>query len=170
MKSVILTNEQGETLGTSEIIAAHTSGGLLHKAFSICILTPDNSKVLLQRRAEAKMLFPKLWANTCCSHPKEEAPIETEAAKRLLEECGFTTELTAIGSFTYKADDPSGAGTEYEYDTVLTGISDESTPLNPHPDEVMEMQWMNIDALRKDMRIHPENYAPWLHHVLNFII
>gem|GEM_PF-4813103 len=33
MKTVILTNEEGDTLGTSEIIDAHTNGGKLHRHF-----------------------------------------------------------------------------------------------------------------------------------------
>lgn len=166
MKSVILTNEQGKSLGTSEIIEAHTGGGKLHKAFSVFIWNTEKSKMLIQQRASAKMLFPGYWANTCCSHPKEEAPIEQEAAHRLMEECGFTTNLTVVDAFVYKADDPSGAGTEYEYDTLLEGIVDEAMQLKPNPDEIQSMRWISIVDLVQDMKEHPDIYAPWFHLAL----
>jgi len=170
MKSIILTNEQGQSLGKSEIIEAHTEGGKLHKAFSIFIFNPNKGKVLIQKRASGKMLFPGLWANTCCSHPKEEATIELEAANRLQEECGFTTELTIAGAFTYKADDPNGNGTEYEYDTVLIGTVDESIEMNPDPAEIMDMKWIEIDVLQKDLIENPDSYAPWFGLGLEMIL
>lgn len=170
MKSVILTNERGESLGTAEIMDAHTDGGKLHKAFSIFILTPDGAKVLLQRRASTKLLFPGFWANTCCSHPKEKFPIEVEANDRLMEECGFRTALDVVDSFVYKANDPEGRGTEYEYDTILQGFAEESVELKPNPDEVMDMKWMTIEDLQNDMKANSDTYAPWLHDALPILL
>lgn len=42
--------------------------GLLHRAFSVFLFNADD-KLLLQQRASAKITFPSLWTNTCCSHP-----------------------------------------------------------------------------------------------------
>lgn len=42
--------------------------GLLHRAFSVFLFDSDN-KLLLQQRAASKITFPKVWTNTCCSHP-----------------------------------------------------------------------------------------------------
>ncbi len=170
MKSVILTNEQGQSLGTSEIIEAHTDGGKLHKAFSVFIFTPNREKMLIQRRASTKMLFPGYWANTCCSHPKGKFDIEIEASDRLVEECGFRAGLEVVDSFIYKADDPEGRGTEYEYDTVLMGTVEESIEMNPDPAEIMDMKWIEIDALQKDMKENPEKYAPWFGMGLKIVI
>ena len=170
MKSVILTNEQGESLGKSEIIEAHTEGGKLHKAFSVFIFTPDKQKILIQRRASVKMLFPGFWANTCCSHPKGKFDIEIEASDRLKEECGFRTGLEVVDSFIYKADDPEGRGTEYEYDTVLIGTIDEATEIAPDPSEIMDMKWVSIDELKKDMEENPDSYAPWFSKGLEMIL
>lgn len=166
MKTVILTNEEGVSLDNCEILKAHTNGGKLHKAFSVFVFTPDKAKLLIQKRALSKLLFAGFWANTCCSHPKEKAPIEVEAAKRLQEECGFRCPLTALESFVYKADDPNGNGTEYEYDTILVGTTVEDTPLNPNPEEVAGLQWIDITDLKQDMSTNPEIYAPWFHTAL----
>lgn len=166
MRSVITTDEHGATLGTCEIIAAHTNGGTLHRAFSVFVFTPDKTKLLIQQRAPGKMLWAGYWANTCCSHPKDERPIEEEAATRLQEECGFRCPLTAKESFVYKADDPSGKGTEYEYDTVMVGTAEEDTPMNADPEEIADMKWVSISELTADMKENPDSYAPWFHLAL----
>lgn len=170
MKSVILTNASGQDLGREEIIAAHTNGGKLHQAFSVVVFNSDHSKMLIQKRAEEKMLFADFFANTCCSHPKGEASIEEEAAARLMEECGFTCPLSVHSSFVYKADDPNGNGTEHEYDTILIGEVDENTVFNPDPAEVEELKWISIDELRKSMEENPNIYAPWFHKIKNILM
>ena len=40
----------------------------LHRAFSI-FLFDAKDRLLLQQRSDAKITFPGLWTNTCCSHP-----------------------------------------------------------------------------------------------------
>lgn len=44
------------------------NNGLLHRAFSVFIFSPDN-KLLLQQRSDEKITFPSMFTNTCCSHP-----------------------------------------------------------------------------------------------------
>ncbi len=161
MKTVVLTNEAGESLGTCEVMEAHTNGGQLHKAFSVFVFNTDKTKMLIQRRAPEKMLWAGFWANTCCSHPKEEAPIEEEAAKRLKEECGFTCELTPLESFVYHASDPKGNGAEYEYDTILVGTVSEDIALKPDPKEASDLKWVDIPSLKKGIQMYPDAYAPW---------
>ncbi len=170
MKSVILTNESGENLGTKEIIAAHTDGGALHQAFSILVFNPDHTQILIQKRAAMKMLFAGYWANTCCSHPMGKASIEEEAQQRLMEECGFTCPLAVHSSFVYKADDPRGNGTEYEYDTILVGEVAEDIEMNPDPSEIEEIKWVTLDELQNDMKENAEVYAPWFHRVMEILM
>jgi isopentenyl-diphosphate Delta-isomerase len=169
MKTVILTNEEGETLEKCEIIEAHTNGGKLHKAFSAMVFNEERTKMLIQKRADAKMLWPGYWSNTCCSHPEEEHEIEEEAAIRLQEECGFTCPLITVHTFIYKADDPGGRGTEHEYDTVLVGAADENIELKPDPEEIAEMKWVNIEELQQNMKEDPSLYTPWFHKIMEIL-
>ena len=170
MKSVILTNEEGESLGSENVIDAHIDGGKLHKAFSAFVFTPGRKKLLIQRRASVKMLWPGYWSNTCCSHPRGKFSIEIEAADRLREELGFLCGLEVVGSFIYKADDPEGRGTEYEYDTVLVGETDESVALDPNPNEIMDTEWIEVEKLLQDMEEHPDMYTPWFKEGLTMIL
>lgn len=82
---------------------------MLHRAFSVFLFTPDG-KLILQQRSPAKITFPSIWANTCCSHPLY-IPSETiladamgvkNAARRKLEhELGIPPEDVPLECFTW---------------------------------------------------------------------
>lgn len=167
---VILVDKEGKTIGTTDRASAHGGTGKLHRAFSIFIF--NNKNLLLQKRAPHK-LFGNLWTNTCCSHVKPstssghvaQSPSLTEQAKiRLEEEFGFKCSLTECGSFIYKAYDKTG--TEYEYDTVLTGEIPDDSIIKADPTEISEWKWMNVKELQKDLEEQPYNYTPWLAQAL----
>ena len=162
-RTVTLVDELGKKLSTTDILDAHTGLGKLHLAFSVYVFDPTKTQVLIQRRSQEKMLWPTIWANTCCSHPFEgESPSEA-GERRLQEELGVRTHLSEGPRFVYRADDPWGTGVEHEYVTILIGTMDPKTPLRPDPMEVMETKWMNIDELLSDMTCEPHQYAPWFH-------
>lgn len=60
-------------------------GPVLHRAFSV-FLFDEGGHLLLQRRADAKITFPDVWTNTCCSHPLFNPFEMGEDAKGLNEE------------------------------------------------------------------------------------
>ena len=170
MPSVILTDEQGEPKGTVDIMEAHTGKGDLHLAFSAFIFRNKASELLLQQRSKEKMLFPEYWANTCCSHPREDDDsIVAAGERRLKEECGFTCPLEKVDSFIYRAEDP-GRGVEHELDTILVGHLDEPVELQPDPKEIADLQWVPMNQPQADMKAHPERYAPWFHKGLKIIL
>lgn len=167
MADVILVDGNGSPIGSLEIKAAHTGAGKLHKAFSIYIFRKDRSEILIQRRSLKKMLWPGIWANSCCSHPRaDETPVEA-GSRRLGEELGFTCPLREEGSFVYRAED-GDRGVEHEHVTILTGEADPAVAANP--DEVMEWKWIHVDSLQKDMSEHGDVYAPWFHLGLQKIL
>lgn len=161
-RTVTRTDSSGTDLGQVDILQAHTGEGILHTAFSVFVFNPDRTKTLLQRRAESKMLFGGIWANTCCSHPFQDEQPEEAGMRRMQEELGISCELTTGPSFVYKAPDPQGKGLEWEYDTILVGTLDEDAIINPNPEEVMEWKWMGVEELMQNMKKEPEKYAPWL--------
>ncbi len=161
LRQVILCDAAGVPLGSQELIAAHTGQGLLHLAFSVYVFSPDRRLLLLQQRSAEKRLWPLVWANTCCSHPHEGEPAVKAGQRRLREEMGLACELQPGPAFVYRAEDPGGRGVEHEYDILLTGVcSDEPVPNRA---EVAAWKWMDIEALERDLRDRPDQYAPWLH-------
>ena len=87
--------------------------GLLHRAFSVFMFN-EEGKLLLQKRADEKVTFPKYWANTCCSHPahtvaelergpglNEHTGVKRAAQRRLKEEMGIPYEQVALERFDW---------------------------------------------------------------------
>jgi isopentenyl-diphosphate delta-isomerase len=66
----ILIDENDQVIGSESKLNCHLNdlGPPLHRAFSVFLFNSDG-KMLIQRRAEEKVLFPLYWTNTCCSHP-----------------------------------------------------------------------------------------------------
>ncbi|KAI7730498.1 hypothetical protein M8C21_021961 [Ambrosia artemisiifolia] len=139
------------------------SENLLHRAFSVFLF---NSKyeLLLQQRSSTKVTFPLVWTNTCCSHPlyRESELIEENclgvrnaAQRKLLDELGIPSEELPVDEFIplsrilYKA--PSdGKWGEHELDYLLFLVRDVS--MNPNPDEVADVKYVNREQLRELVR------------------
>lgn len=161
-RTIVLSDEAGNAIGSMDLLKAHTGRGSLHRAFSVYVWNPKRTKLLLQRRSEKKMLWPGIWANTCCSHPFENESSLDAGQRRLNEEMGIVCALNEGLAFVYRAEDPAGRGVEHEYVRILTSTIEESAHLSPDPEEVAEWKWMDLSALHRDFRKHPDLYAPWL--------
>ena len=155
-ENVILVNENDEQIGLMEKIEAHEKA-LLHRAFSVFILN-SKGELMLQQRALHKYHSPGLWTNTCCSHQRDGESNITAGKRRLQEEMGFVTELAETVSFIYKAPFDNGL-TEHEYDHVMTGTYNDEPVINP--EEVASWKWMDVQAVKNDIAVHPDEYTAW---------
>jgi isopentenyl-diphosphate delta-isomerase len=158
---VVLCDPTGRPTGSSDLLTAHTGEGLLHLAFSVYIFSPDRHALLIQQRSQHKMLWPLVWANTCCSHPQEGDDIAEVARRRLEEEMGISCDLTRGPEFVYRAIWPQNRGVEHELDVTFWGAHE--GPPSPNPEEVAAWRWLEVEELRREMRLAPEQFAPWLH-------
>ena len=102
MEYVLLVDASDRVTGVREKMAAHREG-LLHRAFSVFVFTPDG-RLLLQQRAMGKYHSGGLWSNTCCSHPRVGETVEGAATRRLQEEMGITCDVRRAFSFIYRAE------------------------------------------------------------------
>ena len=159
---VILVDENNNQIGLEEKILAHKKN-LLHRAFSIFIFN-DSFEILLQKRAPNKYHSGNLWTNTCCSHPLENLSLVEPAKKRLVEEMGIKANLNEVFSFIYQAEFDNGLS-EYEYDHVLFGISNNQPILNP--DEAIDYKWIKISDLKAQIEKNPGNFTVWLQIMIN---
>jgi isopentenyl-diphosphate delta-isomerase len=155
-EQVILVNENDEKIGLMPKMEAHEKA-LLHRAFSVFIFN-DKNELMLQQRAAGKYHSPLLWTNSCCSHQRDgESNIEA-GKRRLQEEMGFVCELEEKTSFIYKAPFDNGL-TEHELDHIMVGYYNENPTINK--EEVESFKWMTLEAVKKDIEIHPELYTAW---------
>ncbi|MDX1446292.1 isopentenyl-diphosphate Delta-isomerase [Lishizhenia sp.] len=162
-EQIILVDEENNFLGEMEKMEVHEKG-LLHRAFSVMIFN-DKREVLIHKRASDKYHCGGLWTNACCSHPRKDETIVEAGKRRLQEEMGFSLpELKEHHSFIYKAPFANGL-TEHELDFLLTGRYN-AAPL-PNPEEVEDWKYINVQDLRKDIALHPDDYTPWFRIIMD---
>ena len=163
MAMVILTDSNGTPTGVADAVEVHSGEGRLHKAFSVYVFRKGGREILIQQRSRHKRLWPLVWANTCCSHPRDGENVVAAGQRRLREECGFTTTLVEHSSFVCRAQDPNGRGIEHEHVTILVGQVEDATICTVNAEEIADWNWVPLEELREDMVRHPERYAPWFH-------
>lgn len=156
-EQVILVDVNDSPIGQMGKLEAHQKGEL-HRAFSIFIFN-TKGELLLQQRALDKYHSGGLWTNTCCSHPRPGEDNLAAANRRLMEEMGMKADLTGVFNFTYRAEFESGL-IEHEYDHVFFGKSDLLPIINK--EEVERYKYMNLNTLKQELLIHPNQYTPWL--------
>ncbi len=155
-EQLILVDQDDRAVGVEEKHEAHRQGAL-HRAFSVLVYD-DAGRWLLQRRALTKYHSGGLWTNAACGHPRPDEATEAAAARRLMEELRFTTELTFVTKVLYHAPLDHGM-TEHEIVSVYTGRY--QGPVDPDPGEADAVRWIEPDALARDMQDHPERYTVW---------
>ena len=154
---LILVDKDDNIVGYADKLHVHKEG-LLHRAFSLFVMNQHN-ELMLQKRAAGKYHSAGLWANTCCSHPLKGEDQKEAIHNRIMFEMGFDCDLSELFRFTYYAELDHDM-IEYELDRVYIG-NYEGEP-RPNPDEVSDWQWMNIEALKKDLEENPKQYVYWL--------
>jgi len=118
----LVLNYNDEVIGadnkynTHKFVAGQPKG-VVHRAFSV-MLFDSTGRLLLQQRAASKVTFPRVWTNTCCSHPlhgqtpDEVDPPRTEtsgepkgifaaAVRKLKHELGIEPAQLADAKFKY---------------------------------------------------------------------
>ena len=144
-------------IGSGDKLETHVKNQL-HRAFSLFIVY--DGKMLIQKRALGKYHSGGLWANACCSHPRYGETLADAVQKRMEEELGIARgtcvpeELFAFNYFS-QYDGLS----EYEIDHVF--LTDYHGELKPDPDEIMELRWIDLDALQKELEEKPQTFSTW---------
>jgi len=157
MKKLILVNKKDKVVGFETKEKCHQGKGILHRAFSIYLFN-NKGQLLIQQRSKFKKLWPLYWANTCCSHPRQDESYVKAGERRLKEEFGFSCFLKMVDKFQYQAK-YKDVGSENEMCAVLVGECDGKVKANPK--EIADWKWVDIDKLQDDFKRNPDKYAPW---------
>ena len=153
-EKLVLVNFLDKAIGEETKMETHRKG-LLHRAFSVFLY--NGNQMLIQKRAAGKYHSARLWANTCCSHPRIGEKLENAVERRLLEEAGIKCPVEHLTSFVYR--ETFGELSEYELDHVFVGEYEGAFYCNL--EEIEEMKYIDIDELAEDMILFPDNYAAW---------
>jgi isopentenyl-diphosphate Delta-isomerase len=155
-EEVVLVDKEDNETGIAEKLDAHRQGSL-HRAFSVMIWD-QYGRLLLQRRHIGKYHSGGLWTNTCCGHPRPGETSADAAARRLDEEMRVICPLTAIGTFTYRAELDAGL-IEHEFVHIFRGAY--SGVIAPNPAECDGYNWSSPEAIRRQMAAVPQCFSAW---------
>jgi len=155
-KLILVDDEDNET-GYCSKLECHQGDGMLHRAFSIFIFN-DQRELLIQKRAGDKLLWPHIWSNSCCSHPRKGERIESAASRRLEEELGIRTDLKFLYKFKYHAS-YEDVGSENELCSVFIGRSGEEPLVNRN--EISEWKYVLLGEVSAELSSNPDLYSPW---------
>ena len=166
---LVLVDVLDRSCGVASKERAHREG-LLHRAFSVVLMREGEGgiELLLAQRAQGKYHSAGLWANSCCSHPRQGEGLEASVMRRLKEELGCEASgLHEIGSFVYRAPFENGL-VEYEYDHVFVGHL--ASALAPDSKEVGGLRWVHVNDLVVELTEHPERFCAWAFGVLSLVL
>lgn len=157
---VILLDAQGQAIGTEDKYAVHTSHTPLHLAFSCWLFNPQG-ECLVTRRALSKKAWPGVWTNSVCGHPQSDETFEQAIARRCRYEVGVEIDTITVvePAFRYCETDPSGI-VENEICPVYAARA--SVPVKSNRDEVMDYQWVELNALLRALDAAPWAFSPWM--------
>ena len=156
-EELILVDENDVELGSLSKARCHDDDGVLHRAFSLFIFNLDGD-LLLQKRSETKRLWPLVWSNSCCSHPRKGESMDVAIGRRLEEELGLSTMMEFVYKFSYQAR-YSELGSENELCSVFLGRCDQEVRINQS--EIAECRFINPKELVEEISVSDDRFTPW---------
>ncbi|MFL2944027.1 MAG: isopentenyl-diphosphate delta-isomerase [Candidatus Poseidoniales archaeon] len=172
-ENCIVVDENDRIVGRDSKINCHLNEGKLHRAFSVLIFDSTN-KLLIQQRADEKITFPSIWANSCCSHPLyqngEEEDIKgakKAAVRKLAQELGILSgeiqfeDLNFITKMHYKAR-ADQKWIEHEVDYIFALKKD--VKIDPNPNEIQRTKYVDVKELNELFEKSNDNdikIGPW---------
>ena len=172
-ENCIVVDENDRIVGRDSKVNCHLNEGKLHRAFSVLIFDSTN-KLLIQQRANEKITFPSIWANSCCSHPLyqngEEENIKgakKAAVRKLTQELGIlpgkiqSEDLNFITKMHYKAR-ADQKWIEHEVDYIFALKKD--VKIDPNPNEIQRTKYVDVKELNELFEKSNDNLVkigPW---------
>lgn len=180
----ILVNEDDVARGKATKTFCHLwtnieAGVALHRAFSVCLFNSEG-KLLLQQRSAAKITFPLMWTNTCCSHPlaidgeTEEAEhigVKRAAIRKLEHELGIPLgainidELHFLTRILYNHKSGGTQWGEHEVDHIL--FIQKDVPHQMNLNEVGSTKYVTPDELKQMFTEKDCPITPWFQMICN---
>jgi isopentenyl-diphosphate delta-isomerase len=160
---VVLLDEDGNAIGTTDKAAVHGTETPLHLAFSVYVFDTAG-RLLVTQRAVDKPTFGGVWTNSCCGHPGPGEPIDAAVLRRTTQELGLTLEaLTLVlPAFRYRAvveHGPFAGIVENEMCPVFVATA--SGDPHPDPTEVEAWEWVPWPQFRDDVLAGRREISQW---------
>ena len=181
-ENCIVVDDNDQIIGQESKVNCHLNEGKLHRAFSV-LLFDSNNKLLIQQRADEKITFPSIWANSCCSHPLyqngEQNGIEgakSAAIRKLTQELGIKMGKIRLGdlNFITKMHYKSRADKkwiEHEIDYIFVVKMD--VQIDPNSNEIQRIKYVDkkeLDNLFEMSNNDDVKIGPWFRLIRNHFL
>ena len=159
----ILTPDGKPTGKTALKSEAHTNGWF-HATVHIWLFTKDE-KILLQKRAMTKKVFPGLWDISVAGHIAAGEGILEAAKREVFEEIGLEIqedELIKIGTRIHQVSHANGIQDNEHHHVFIAELKVPIERLSIQKEEVDDVQLFDLAVLKNTKNI--ENVLlPWFH-------
>ncbi len=156
-EQLILVDSDDRIVGYESKASCHDGEGRLHRAFSV-FLFDGEGRMLLQQRSAEKRLWPMIWSNACCSHPRRNEEMDDAARRRTREELGVEVEPEFLFKFQYHAT-YEDRGSENELCSVFIARCDEDPVTNVN--EIHATRKLTIAELETELAENGDHFSPW---------
>ncbi|MCI2229653.1 NUDIX domain-containing protein [Polaribacter sp. MSW13] len=146
----ILTPE-GKPTGKTALKSEAHKNGWFHATVHIWIFTSDK-KILLQKRALTKKVFPGLWDISVAGHIAAGEEILTAAKREVFEEIGLQLvdkDLIKIGTRIHQVSHANGIQDNEHHHVFIAELKVPLSTLTIQEEEVDAIQLFDLDILKK---------------------
>jgi isopentenyldiphosphate isomerase len=150
----ILTQEGKKTGKTALKSEAHKNGWF-HATVHIWLFTLDK-KILLQKRALTKKVFPGLWDISVAGHIGAGESILSSAKREVLEEIGLElkeTELIKIGTRVHQVQHKNGIQDNEHHHVFIAELKVPISTLKIQIEEVADIKLFDLSVLKDTKKL-----------------
>lgn len=165
----VLTSD-GKPTGKTALKSEVHKKGLYHATVHVWLYT-DNQKVLLQKRASVKKVFPNLWDVSVAGHIGAGEKVETAAVREVKEEIGLSIKESDLLKIGLRKDEivHSNGILDNEFKHLfICKLTKEISELTMQVNEVDDLQLFDVSLL-KDTTKHGNFMVPNFRNYYDFI-
>ncbi len=144
----ILTPD-GKSTGKTALKSEAHKNGWFHATVHVWLFTSDK-KIVLQKRAMTKKVFPGLWDISVAGHVAAGEAILTSAKREVLEEIGLQLEekdLIKIGTRVHQVSHPNGIQDNEHHHVFIAQLKVPLSKLTIQKEEVDDIKLFDLSTL-----------------------
>jgi len=127
------------------------AGKYIHRSTYLILLNSKN-EILIQKRASTKEWYPNLYTFAVARTVQEGESYEESMVRGLQEKIGITTPVRFLFKIFHEEK------SDKAFRAIFIGRSDDE--IKPNRNDISQVEWIDMNILKKDIIEHPEKYAP----------